>query len=172
MSGDSQKEKFSIFEFFMNYDFYKKFLLPGFILQSVVIAGGYGTGRELVEYFMQYGPKNGLLGMIITTLLWAAVSAASFEFARIFRTYDYRTFFKQLLGGAWPLYEICYIILLFIVLGVCGAAAGSILRDTFNIPPLVGGGAFLLLIALLTYSGSRVIAVALSWWSFVLYAVI
>ena len=70
MSGDSQKEKFSIFEFFMNYDFYKKFLLPGFILQSVVIAGGYGTGRELVEYFMQYGPKNGLLGMIITTLLW------------------------------------------------------------------------------------------------------
>lgn len=171
MSGNSQKEKFSIFEFFMNYDFYKKFLLPGFILQSVVIAGGYGTGRELVEYFMQYGPKNGLLGMVITTLLWAVVSAASFEFARIFRTYDYRSFFKQLLGGAWPLYEICYIILLFIVLGVCGAAAGSILRDTFNVPPLVGAGAFLLLIALLTYSGSRVIAVTLSWWSFVLYVV-
>ena len=171
MSTESQKEKFSTVEFFMNYEFYKKFLLPGFVLQSVVVAGGYGTGRELVEYFLQYGPQNGLLGMVVTTSLWAAVSAATFEFARLFRTYDYRSFFKQLLGGAWPLYEICYIILLFIVLGVCGAAAGSILKETFKIPPLIGAGAFLFLIAFLTYSGSRVIAATLSWWSFLLYAV-
>ncbi len=28
---------------------FQRYLLPGFIFQSVVIAGGYGTGRELVE---------------------------------------------------------------------------------------------------------------------------
>jgi uncharacterized membrane protein YkvI len=172
MASESQQKKFSFLEWFMNFDFYRKFLLPGFVLQSVVIAGGYGTGREIVEYFMQYGPKNGLLGMFfVTTILWAAVCAASFEFARLFRTYDYRSFFKHLIGGAWPLYEICYIILLFIVLGVCGAASGSILKETFNLPPLAGAGVFLLLIALLTYFGSRVIAAALSWWSFFLYIV-
>jgi hypothetical protein len=100
MSEQLQKERSSVFEWFMNYDFYKKYLLPGFVLQSVVIAGGYGTGRELVEYFMQYGPKNGLLGMfLVTTVLWAAVCATSFEFARLFRTYDYRSFFKHLIGG-------------------------------------------------------------------------
>jgi len=172
MPTDSHKQNFSFLEWFMNFDFYKKYLLPGFVLQSVVIAGGYGTGRELVEYFIQYGPKNGLLGMfLVTTILWAAVSAASFEFARLFRTYDYRSFFKNLIGGAWPLYEICYILLLFIVLGVCGAASGSILKETFNLPPLIGAGSFLLLIAILTYFGSRTIAAALSWWSFFLYIV-
>ena len=30
---------------------FKKYLLPGFVFQSVTIGGGYGTGRELVEYF-------------------------------------------------------------------------------------------------------------------------
>ena len=27
-----------------------KFVLPGIILQSVMIGGGYATGREIVEY--------------------------------------------------------------------------------------------------------------------------
>ena len=53
----------SALSFFMDYSWYKKYLLPGFIAQSVLIAGGYGTGRELVEYFVQYGPTGGLMGM-------------------------------------------------------------------------------------------------------------
>ena len=27
---------------------FRRYLLPGFVFQSVVVAGGYGTGRELV----------------------------------------------------------------------------------------------------------------------------
>ena len=42
---------------------FQKYFVPGIVFQSCVIAGGYGTGRELVEYFMGYGPKGGLLGM-------------------------------------------------------------------------------------------------------------
>ena len=30
---------------------FQRYLLPGFVFQSVIIAGGYGTGRELVEFF-------------------------------------------------------------------------------------------------------------------------
>ena len=41
---------------------FQKYFVPGIVFQSCVIAGGYGTGRELVEYFMGYGPKGGLLG--------------------------------------------------------------------------------------------------------------
>ena len=40
--------------------FFKKYLLPGFVFQSVVIAGGYGTGRELVEFFLVHSPLAGL----------------------------------------------------------------------------------------------------------------
>ena len=45
--------------------FFERYLLPGFVFQSIIIAGGYGTGRELVEFFLQYGPLAGLLGMIV-----------------------------------------------------------------------------------------------------------
>ena len=46
----------------------KRYLLPGFIFQSVVIAGGYGTGRELAEFFLPYGPKGGLLAMMLVSM--------------------------------------------------------------------------------------------------------
>jgi uncharacterized membrane protein YkvI len=79
--------------------FFRKYLLPGFVFQSVVIAGGYGTGRELAEFFLTYGPLGGLLAMLlVTTTIWSAVCASSFEFSRLFRSYDYRGFFKHLLG--------------------------------------------------------------------------
>jgi uncharacterized membrane protein YkvI len=167
----AEEKKKNFLTFFMNYDWYKKYLLPGFIAQSVMIAGGYGTGRELVEYFVQYGPTGGLMGMGLTTVLWAVFFALSFEFARVFKAYDYRSFFEKLIGKAWVLYEAAFIVLLFLIMGVVGAASGSILKDSFGLPPLVGSGIFLIFVAYLTYSGSKIIEVALSWWSYVLYAV-
>ena len=44
-------------------NWFQIYLVPGIVFQSMVIAGGYGTGRELVEYFLQFGPKAGLLGL-------------------------------------------------------------------------------------------------------------
>ncbi len=37
-------------------NFFQRFLLPGFVFQSVIISGGHSTGRELVEFFMGAGP--------------------------------------------------------------------------------------------------------------------
>ncbi len=165
------EKKSSPLGFFMNYSWYKKYLLPGFIAQSVLIAGGYGTGRELVEYFGQYGPTGGLMGMGLTFVLWAALFALTFEFARVFKAYDYRTFFERLIGKGWIIYEIAFIVLLCLIMGVVGAASGSILRDSFGLPPIVGSAIFLVFVAYLTYSGSKTIEVALSWWSYLLYAV-
>jgi len=165
------EKKSSSLGFFMNYSWYKKYLLPGFIAQSVLIAGGYGTGRELAEYFGQYGPTGGLMGMGLTFVLWAALFAISFEFARVFKAYDYRTFFERLIGKGWIIYEIAFVVLLCLIMGVVGAASGSILRDSFGLPPIVGSGIFLVCVAYLTYSGSKTIEVALSLWSYLLYAV-
>ncbi len=51
---------------FLNSRFFRVYIIPGAVFQSVVVAGGYGTGRELVEYFTQYGPTGGILGMAVT----------------------------------------------------------------------------------------------------------
>ena len=100
---------------------FNTYLLPGFIFQSLIIAGGYATGRELVEFFLRLGPVSGLLAMLVTTLIWSAVAAVSFEFARLTSSYDYRAFFRELLGKAWFLYEIAYICMLLLVLSVIAA---------------------------------------------------
>ena len=157
---------------FLKSSFFKKYLLPGFVFQSVTIAGGYGTGRELVEYFLKYGPLGGLLGMfLITTLMWSVILAVSFEFSRKFKAYDYRTFFKKLLGPFWFLFEIIYAVQIFLVLAVIGSAAGIILRDNFGVPYMVGVFIMLAAVGFLTFKGKSLIENFLSLWSIILYLV-
>lgn len=119
-------------------DFFKRYLLPGFVFEAAVIGGGYATGRELVEFFLPAGPWGGLLGMAVSMLLWSAVLMISFELARLARAYDYRSFFKLLLGPGWFLFEIAYFLLMIIVMAVMGAAAGEITNGLFGAPKLVG----------------------------------
>lgn len=149
----------------------RRFLLPGFVFQSVVIAGGYGTGRELVEYFLSRGPLGGLLAMALSTLLFSAVCVASFEFARVFRAFEYRSFFQKLLGRHWVAFEVLYIALMMIVLAVIGAAAGSIFEETFGLHYLAGVAAIMTLVAALVFGGNRLIERAFTGWSAVLYLV-
>lgn len=152
-------------------DTLKRYLLPGFVFQSVVIAGGYGTGRELAEFFLSRGPLGGLLAMALSTLIWSAVSMASYEFARVFKAYDYRVFFQRLLGRGWVLYEICYLAMIMIVLAVIAAAAGEVLRETFGLPYLVGVVGIMGLVGWLVVGGNDLIERAFAGWSGVLYLV-
>src|SRR5688572_16107493 len=119
-------------------DFFRKYLLPGLVFESAVIAGGYATGRELVEFFLPAGPWGGILGMVVSMLVWSAVLMISFELARVGRAYDYRTFFKLLLGRGWFLFEIAYFLLVILIMAVMGAAAGEIAFDLFGLPRLAG----------------------------------
>ena len=111
----------------MKMKWFKKYLLPGLIFQSVIIGGGYGTGRELVEFFLTQGPKNGYFGMITTMLVWSLVMAVSFELARIGKNYNYRTFLSSFLGKGWVIYEILYLALLILAISVVGSAANKLL---------------------------------------------
>ena len=149
---------------------FQRILLPGFLLQSVIIGGGYATGRELVEFFLSLGPAAGLLGLAVTTLAFSVISAVCFEFARRTASYNYRAFFRALLGRWWFLYEIAYLILGLLVLAVIGAASGELVAARLGLPKLVGTGCLMLLIGLLVFRGTKAIERVLAGWSFVLYA--
>ena len=149
----------------------RRYLLPGFIFQSVVIAGGYGTGRELVEFFLSRGPLGGLLAMALSTALFSAVCVVSYEFARVFRAFEYRSFFRRLLGPGWVAFEALYLALMMIVLAVIAAAAGSILEETFGFHYLVGVIGIMTAVGFLVFGGNRIIERAFAGWSAVLYLV-
>lgn len=150
---------------------WRRCLLPGFVFQSVVIAGAYGTGQELVEFFLSRGPAGALLAMAVTTAVWSAVCAASYEFARVFRAFEYRSFFKALLGRFWGAFELLYFALLLLVLAVVAAAAGAMLEQAFGLPYFAGVAAIMAVVGVLVLGGSGLIEKAFSGWSGVLYAV-
>lgn len=117
---------------------FQRFLLPGLAFKAVVIGGGYATGRELAEFFLPSGPLGGLQGMILAMLIWSLVCALTYAFAHLVRAYDYRTFFRALLGPLWIAFEVAWLLLLILILAVVAAAAGAIGASLFDWPEWIG----------------------------------
>jgi uncharacterized membrane protein YkvI len=155
----------------LSSNWFKKYLLPGFIFQSFVIGGGYGTGREIVEFFLLMGPKNGIYGMLVSMVIWCIVLACTFELSRQFKSYDYRSFLINILGRGWVLYEVTYLIGLILVISVLGSAAGNLAMEVLGIPTIVGTVIMIFMVGILAFFGSRIIEAFLSYWSIFLYLV-
>lgn len=71
-----------------------RYILPGIILQSVLIGGGFATGREIVEYGAKFGAL-GWLGGIGIFIGFTVMAILSFELTRMFQAYDYRSLLKK-----------------------------------------------------------------------------
>ena len=151
--------------------FFKVYIVPAAVFISVVMGGGYGTGREVVEFFTRYGLLGGLLGRGVAACVFALVLACTYEFARVFQVYDYRTFFGKLIGPFWICFEILYLLLFLLVLGVVGSAAGNILQEEFGISSLVGMVGVLVLVVALVYFGREAVEKVLTLWSIGMYVV-
>lgn len=152
-------------------ELFRKYILPGLIFQSVVIGGGYATGRELIEFFFVGGPVGGVLSLVVVALVFGAVLAAGFEFARVTGAYDYRHFCRALLGRGWVIFEIAFIIQLLLILSVIASAAGVMAEASLGLPSLLGTLTLMTLIAALVFRGSETIKRVLSAWSVLLYIV-
>ncbi|MGH8081706.1 MAG: hypothetical protein ACREP7_14115, partial [Lysobacter sp.] len=111
---------------------FERLLVPGLVVQAVIVGGGYATGRELSEFFLAQGPLTGLLGLGVTALLFSAVSMLGFELARRQRAFDYRSFCAIFLGRFAFAFELGYFATLLLVLSVVSAAASELLRSMFG----------------------------------------
>jgi len=156
---------------FVNSRFFRIYIVPGAVFQSVMVGGGYGTGREIVEYFTSYGLLGGLLGLGVAFVSLALILALTFEFSRLFQAYDYRNFFKRLLGRGWVVFEVLIILQFLLILAVLASAAGNILLDNFGVPYGAGLTIMLIVVGVMTFFGRDLIARVLTFWSFFLYAV-
>jgi len=151
---------------------FRRYVVPGLIFQGVVIGGGYGTGRELVEFFVRYGPLGGLLGMFgLTLVIWGLLLALTFEFSRALKVYEYRSFMLALIGRFWLAFDIFFVVAVVIVLAVVGSAAGVMLRDFFGVPYLAGVGMVLAGVGILTFKGAGLIEKSFTVWSIFIYVV-
>jgi uncharacterized membrane protein YkvI len=151
--------------------FFQRLLLPGFAFKAVVIGGGYATGRELVEFFFASGPWGGLFALALVAVIWSTVCAMTFLVARALGSYDYRSFFQGLLGPAWRLFDLAYLLLMLLVLSVLAAAAGEIFGTTFNLPPILGTIGLMTAIIAITGYGRQAVEQFFKYASLFLYSV-
>jgi uncharacterized membrane protein YkvI len=146
-----------------------RYVVPGLVIQAVMVGGGYATGRELIEFFVSKGPATGLLGLALTALWISAAAAVSFELARQYRTFDYRTFSRIFLGRFWVLFEIGYYALLLLILSVLAAAAGKLLAQMLGLPELINSMLFMAVVAFVVFFGNSLIEKVISAWAMVFY---
>lgn len=140
----------------------RAYLIPAAVFQSVIFGGAYGTGREIAEFVSRHGPVGGLLGLGVIFAGFTIILFLSFEIARRFQVYDYRNFFKRLVGPAWFSFEILFLIAVLLVLAVNGSAAGTILQEQFHINASVGVGLLFITVVLLNYFGREFVEQSMS----------
>lgn len=133
-----------------------RFIVPGIVLQSVLIGGGYSTGREVVAYGAKFGALGWISGIAIM-VGFAVMAFLMFETARLFRAYDYRSLVKQFLGPLWFLYDIIYILLAILIVAIVIAATASILERTLGINYVAGIVGIAIIAGFLNFYGTRLI---------------
>lgn len=133
-----------------------KFVLPGIILQSVMIGGGYATGREIVEYGAKYGALGWLSGLG-TFLGFAVIAELTYELIRLTKAYDFKTFMKTIGGPLWIVFDIVYLLFMVVIIAVMASATGNIVEQTLGLNYWVGVVAITVVVAILNFYGSRLI---------------
>ena len=153
------------------HSWFKRILLPGLALKAFVIGGGYATGRELAEFFLPSGPRGGLIAIGFATVIMSLLSVITFVVARRLQAFDYRTFFKRLVGPGWIAFELAYLLLVILILAVYGAAAGAIGAAVFGAAEWVGTVALMLGIAAVVTFGNTAVERLFRDVSYLLYGV-
>ena len=131
-------------------------VLPAIILQSVLIGGGYATGREIVEYGAQYG-ASGWIAVLGIWIGFSVMAVLTFELARVFEVYEYKSFIKELIWKAWPLFDLLFLAMAVLIIAIMASAAGEIMQETLGIPYLVGILVIIAVVGVLAYYGAWLI---------------
>ena len=79
---------------------YARYVLPGVLVQSMLIGGGYATGREIFSYGAKFGAMGWISGVTIC-VGFALFAFLAYEICRIYKVYDYKNYIKQVIGPLW-----------------------------------------------------------------------
>lgn len=108
-----------------------------FVAFTTQFGGGFASGAQIYQYFINYGIWC-LLMPLITQGLYALFFWYGMRYAYKHKTYDYRSFSDSLYGKTRPimsnLYEICYLIMIGTASAAAFATGGSTLQMLFGIP--------------------------------------
>jgi uncharacterized membrane protein YkvI len=120
----------------------KKVVLPAAVGVAAVWFGshagaGFATGRQEVEYFVQFGWHSIWIGLLAMLIMGTAIFFG-LELARIHKTHDYKSFFKKLYAPYEivfaNLWDLLYLYATLLGTAVAIAGASELLNQSLHIP--------------------------------------
>jgi uncharacterized membrane protein YkvI len=132
-------------------------IVPAAVFQSVIFGGAYGTGREIAEFVSAYGPLGGILSLLVVAAIFIVTLTLCFELARMFKTYEYRSFLASLVGPGWVVYEILLVLSIPLVLAVNGSAVATIMEDQLRLPATLGVIITFGVVTLISFRGRKAV---------------
>lgn len=141
---------------------------PGFVLMSVMIGGGFATGREIVQYGGRFGARGWIVGLCIA-VTFSLVAMVLFEVARLYKRYDYRSHIKVYGGPLAYAFDITNLILAILVMAVMSSAIGNVFEQTIGLPYMIGVISIVVLSALVSYFGKNLLEKIEVWGALAMY---
>ena len=124
-------------------------------MQSVLIGGGYATGREIYSYGAKFGAMGWISGLTIG-IGFALFAFLTFGSAGSTRFTIIKTISSRSFEALWPMMDILTIIIAILLIAVMAAATGSIFEQV-GLPNILGSVVIVLICGLLNFKGSKVI---------------
>ncbi|MBA7642635.1 hypothetical protein ES703_50335 [subsurface metagenome] len=140
-------------------------LAVGFTYTVTIFGGAFASGREIMQFFGSYGTW-GLWGAIWALILFAYFGLIGLELGRRWKTYDYKSFVTKLYESFMPhkwasrsqyVFEIAYLFICILVLGIIIATGGSLVEDELGIPYLAATAIMAIIILLVVMYGAKII---------------
>lgn len=136
---------------------------------------GFATGAQAVSFWTSYGAYAIFLP-IISIALMGAVAYIQWEFCRLYKTYDYRSYSNKLFEPYdkvfATIYEILFIGIMVMGVSAVFAGAGSLISDSLGLPYPLAVALVILLVMLVNMFGSKVLLSTASILSIILIGVI
>ena len=147
------------------------FLLPGFAFQGVIVAGGYATGQEVIQFFLKNGTYSAVCGLVLVALIWGVGLSVLFEISRVSKSYDYKSLLQELTGPFWRVNEVLLAGLSLLVSAVILSTAGELAVQFLALSSSEGMILLSIAITLLAWSGSKWLEIFMIIWSALIYLV-
>lgn len=135
-------------------------LAVAFVWFTTHFGGGFASGRQAVDYYINYGWYAIFTPLIAVTIM-AAVYFIGWDFAVIKKAFDYRRwaeqFYKPYEKVFANLFEIIFNLILLTATAVAFATGGATIETVFGTPYILNTVVIAILIFFLTIFGADVI---------------
>ncbi|WP_139488897.1 YkvI family membrane protein [Brevibacillus dissolubilis] len=132
---------------------WKHSLQIAFTYIGTVVGAGFASGREILEFFVQYGTQ-GLIGVILSAFLFVWAGVQVMLVAHRIQATSYQEMSVYLFGKT--IGSLFNIVLLLVLLGTTSvmlAFTGSLTHETFHLPAQIGIWVSMICIYIVTARG-------------------